>query len=222
MTALTITSSTNVTTLDTLPLAPLTSGQGSPSAIKIADDMIAVSTGMEAQWQAWRMCRIPTNAIIKKVEIYSDAALDSSTSQALALDVSVQFSDSTADGTSQANQNQLPTDDFDGSTEDPGAYVEPNKMFGTFTMAGNNVAIADVTSVASVKEPIDITFNNGLVINNYLITQTPIYKIYGFVDGSGVVKDPGGYFNMLFVVSTASATAHAGNFYCRVTYAVGT
>lgn len=218
------TSSGNITTLDTVPQSQLTTGEGQPGYLKVQDDYIHVTTGMLAANQGWRMCRIPTTAKVKAVKIYSDAALDSSSSQALALDINIALSDSTIDGTNQNIAGEIPTTANTGAVTPTTTYTSPNKLFGTVTQSGNNLAIGNSTTVASngviVPQPLDVTYNGQLLYNSLLTPETPLWELFGFTNSQGYAQDPGGFFDLFFVTSVAAATAHAANFYCRVEFVV--
>ena len=200
--------SLNIVTLNTQPIQQLSAGEGAPGRVRVQDDYIAVTTAMEAAGQYWRMCRIPTIAKVKSLVVGTDAAPDSNSTQQLALDFSVIFSDSKYDGTQSALQNGIPTTANTGAVTLPSAYSSPNKLFGTLTLSGNNLAIPLT----------DILIQGGLVYNSLVIPETPLWELFGFVNGQGLPQDPGGFFDILVDVSTAAATAHACNMYMKVTY----
>lgn len=218
------TSSGTVTALDTVPKYVRTAGEGAEGDIVRQTDYIHVTTGMLAVSQAWRLCRIPTSAKIKSVKILSDAIMDSNSSQLLALEVSLAFSDSTIDGTNSALQGQIPTSANNGAVTPVATYTSPNLMFGTITHTGNDVGcVADATTVAGsgvvVREPLDITFNGGSLLYNSLpLTETPLWQLFGFTSAQGLPQDPGGFFDLLFMTKAAAATAVAANFQAVVDF----
>lgn len=211
------TDSVNITTLDTIPLQQLTAGEGKPGTVKVQDDYIHVTTAMLAAGQNWRLARIPTTAKVKKVEILFDAIPDTNSTQTLALDFNMCFSDATNDGTSGANQAQIPTTANTGATTSISSYSNPNKLFGTLTLSGND-AFAPVKTNGFLT-PLDITFGGGSVLyNSMVLTETPLWELFGFTNAQGLPCDPGGYFDFDVNVSTAAATAAACNFFVRITY----
>ena len=211
------TSSGNVVAMDTQPLLQLTAGEGKEGDDLTQDDYIHLTTGMLAANQGWRMCRIPTSAKIKRVTIVTDAILDTSSSQGLAFDINVAFSDSTQDGTQASLQGQIPTTANTGATTSPATYASPNKLFGTVTLSGNDLNFPPL--VNGKLQPLDVTFGGGsLLYNSQLITETPLWQLFGFVNAQGYPADPGGYFDIYFATTVAAATAAAGNLFCRVEY----
>lgn len=212
------TNSINITQLDTAPLIQLTSGQGAPAGLLVQEDYLAVTTAMLALGQSWRLCRIPTRAVVKRVLIIPDAILDTNATQTLSLDFNVIFSDSTQDGTPVSLQGLIPTSANTGATTTVSAYSSPNKMFGSVTLAGNNVQFPP--TINGVKVPLDITFNGGVLYNSLALTMTPLYRLLGFKNAQGTYADPGGFFDLNINVSTAAATAHAGNVQARIEYAI--
>ena len=96
----------------TNPFQQLTIGEGAPGRLWVIEDSVAIATTYFAATNDYvRLCRFPSNAIIKKVELFTDLSLvDGGTSStALVLSVGVIFSDSTIDGTPVAYQNMHPT-----------------------------------------------------------------------------------------------------------------
>jgi hypothetical protein len=96
----------SITNLDTVPVAPNTTGEpGGPGYSKTVDDMVTVTaTGIATLASTYRLIRFPTNAKIKALTVATNKALDSHSSSTLAFDLNVVFSDSTIDGTSTALQ----------------------------------------------------------------------------------------------------------------------
>jgi hypothetical protein len=226
---------TNLTILDATPatgyagqpLAQLSAGEGGPAQLKSVEDSVAIAqTGGGTAGHGYRLCRFPTNAKVKKVELFTDVSLvDGGTSStALTFGVGVVFSDSTIDGTPVAYQNQwpiLPTTPGTGTTAGtlatgfPTGTAAGNYIFGTVT--------ANTTTGAFPQG--DITFGavqaatySGLTMLN--LTQTPLVELFNFLDGRGYAMENLGYFDIFVVVTHAYNTqpAAAYNMYAKVSY----
>lgn len=95
--------SASITNLDATPVTPNSPGEGGIGVLRDASDYVTPTTGGLGNTSSkYKMCRVPSNAKIKAIELYADGALDTSTG--LVLDVGAYWSDSTVDGTSSANQ----------------------------------------------------------------------------------------------------------------------
>lgn len=213
------TSSGNIVALDTIPLLQLTAGEGREGDNLTQDDYIHLTTGMLAAGQGWRMCRIPTSAKVKRVTLVIDAILDTSSTQALSFDINVAFSDATNDGTQANLQGQIPTTANTGAVTTTATYASPNKLFGTFTLSGNDLQAPPL--INGFYQPLDVTFGStagGILYNSQLVTETPLWELFGFTNAQGYPADPGGYFDLYFATTVAAATAHAGNLFVRVEY----
>lgn len=198
-----------ITNLDTIPYIPNSAGQGAVGFSKTVDGICAATaTGIGTLASTYKLCRIPTGAIIKSVTIATDVALDTGT-HALVMDLNLIFSDSTIDGTPANVQGLIPTTANTGATTTIAAYSSPNKIFGSINNTSASVAFS----------PTDVVFNGSRT--NYpfaALTQDPVWQTFGFVDGRGNPADPNGYFDLMAYVSTAAGTGAAGNIYGRVTY----
>lgn len=197
--------------LDATPYIPQTSGQGAPDIVQVQDDVVAATaTGLGTAKSSYRLCRIPTGAHIKSVLLATDVALDSGT-HALVFDINIAFSDSTIDGTPANVQGLIPTTANTGATTTLATYSSPNIMFGTINNTSASVRLART----------DVTFNGSNT--NYpmtTLTLTPLWQLFGFVDGRGNPADPNGYFDLFLVNSTVAGTGAAGNIYGRIEYTV--
>ena len=105
---------TNIALYDATPFVAITAAEGAPAKLKTIEDQVAIAqTGAGTQHNFWRLCRFPTKAIVKKVELFVDVTsglVDGGTSStALVFEVGVIFSDSTIDGTPANYQNLQPT-----------------------------------------------------------------------------------------------------------------
>lgn len=203
--------STTIQGLDALPYIPASAGQGAPDLVQVQDDVVAATaTGLGTAKSSYRLCRIPTGAHIKRVLIATDVALDSGT-HALTFDINIAFSDSTIDGTPANVQGLIPTTANTGATTTLATYSAPNIMFGTSNNTSASVRLART----------DVTFNGSNT--NYpmtTLTLTPLWQLFGFVDGRGNPSDPNGYFDLFLVNSTVAGTGAAGNIYGSIEYTV--
>ena len=123
--------SPSITNADASPTVATTSGWGAPGRLQVVNDHVAATTGVTSG-STYRLCRLPTNAKIKKV-LLTNAALSTST----AADISVAFSDSTTDGTPASLQGTIPQ-----------VSAADNKLFGA------------AVAMASAQKNQDQTFAN--------------------------------------------------------------
>lgn len=201
-----------ITNLDATPYTPNSAGQGAAGIRKTVDGFCAAtSAGLQTVASTYRLCRIPTGAIIKSVMLATDKAPDVTTTVVLAIDLHLIFSDSTIDGTQSALQGLLPTTANTGGTVTVATYTAANKIFGTVKSTGPTVLL-----------PANELVFNGIGTNyNFTgITQQPIWQTFGFTDGRGSPADPNGYFDLFAYVATAAVTGQACNIYGRVDYVV--
>jgi len=202
--------SVNVTVLDQdSPFQALTAGEGAASRLKQVEDTVSLTAAGLVVGSTYRMCRVPANAKIKKVEVWSDAALDTNAASTLAFDFSLAFSDAPRDGTPVDYQGLAPASTLDGTLV-ADTDATRNKVFGSVAQ-GNNTAIP-VT---------DITLNGLAALSKVFLdlVAAPLSKFFGLVNGQGYdIKFPG-YMDVVAYVNTAAATAAAGNLNMRVTYA---
>jgi hypothetical protein len=87
--------STSITNLDSFPVIANTIGEGGPGFETVINDWVSPVSADDTT-STYRLCRIPTNAKIKSVSIYSTIASAGSG------DINIAFSDATADGTQQS------------------------------------------------------------------------------------------------------------------------
>jgi hypothetical protein len=203
--------SATLISLDTTPVLMPTAGEGAAFEAWQNEDII-LPTASVAQYSTYTMGpRIPTNAKIKKVELYTKG-IDSNSTPTAAFDINLIFSDAplggiaagapVTDGTTQTNAGTIPTSALTGATTTITAYASPNKMFGSaFVLPGASGA-ATLT---------DITFKNTFTFAD---KQLPIWDVLGFA------VDPGGFFNFFLVNTAAVATAASGVLGLVVTYAL--
>src|ERR1700724_2448118 len=203
-----------ITNWDAVPYVEVETGAGAKAYLFEIDGWCAVAaTPIATTTSTYKLVRVPTWAKIKSVDIWTDVAIDSNATQQLALDFNMVFSDSKIDGTPAALQNLIPTTVGTpegvtaGTTTTHASYTTPNLLFGTKTLSGNNAAIA-ITNI----------FNLGTNYTSDKILQTPLWKVFGFQNGQGVLDNPGGFFDLEAYVSTAAATGHAGKLFAKVTF----
>jgi hypothetical protein len=207
------------TTLDTLPIQMLTTGEGGPGWLKsINDNIAATAVGIGTVASTYRLCRFPTAAKIKSVTI-DLGNLDTSGSVALVLDINVAFSDSFYDGTQPVytasngatalNSLCIPKTGAAGTTTSITAYTNPNKLFGTLAASSN-----------AAKYNTNVTFNGSYT--NWFPggRDLPLWNFFGFTNAQGQPADPGGFFDLLLYVSTAAATGAAASIGAKVEYII--
>lgn len=86
--------------------APLTAGNGAPCLFANASDYVTMTSGgLASTSSTYKMVRLPSNATIKKGNLYTKSGLDSSTG--LKVDIGAYYSDSINDGTPASLQGTL-------------------------------------------------------------------------------------------------------------------
>lgn len=107
-----------------------------------------------------------------------------------AADMNIAFSDSTVDGTTPSNQGTIPQ-----------ISSANNKLFGSA-----------VSLIGGLASPVELTYDNA---TNYPVgsEQQPLWQVLGFT------SDPGGFFDLKAVVTTAVTTG--GVVLARVYYTIG-
>jgi len=230
----------NTTAYDvTNPFQQLTQGEGAPGKLWASEDQVKIATTTFAATDDFvRLCRFPTQAIIKKVELFTDLSLvDGGTSStALVFSVGVIFSDSTVDMTPLWYQNQQPTTvGIGGGATTAGTTVaiggsNANYLFGTITATTTTGAFsAGVKTGLSTSSNIlfggEITFGGAIAtyLEPIIYTQTPMINYFNLRDGSNNLIPRAGFFDLIVVSTTAYNAAPAGayNMYGRVTYTLG-
>ena len=131
-----------ITNLDATPVVPQDVGEGMPGNLREVDDYV-VALSSDSIGSIYRIIRIPTNAKVKSLQIYTGAGSNG------AADVDVLYSDSTVDGTNISNQGSV----VQVSSAD-------NKMFGTAsTLVTTGTTYTEITfsgnfTVADMHEPL--------------------------------------------------------------------
>ena len=197
--------------LDVPPVLVPTTGEGAANKLYQNEDYLS-PTASNVQYSTYTLGpRIPTNAKIKKVQMYGKG-IDSNATAAVAVDINLIFSDAPLggiaaglpvnDGTTAVNAGQIPTSALTGAVTSITAYSSPNKMFGSSVVAVANSGAYKLQ---------EITHANTFT---FAMRQLPLWDALGFT------VDPGGFFNFFVVVETASSTAAAGTLGLIVDYAV--
>lgn len=205
-----------ISTLDTLPIQMLTSGEGAFGFIQSVDDYIAVTaSGMASIGSTYRLCRFPTAAKIKSVVI--DLGIVDSGGATAVFDINVAFSDSLFDGTqpqftpsngaTAVSATGIPKTGAAGTVTSITSYTNPNKLFGTLTAANN-----------AVKNGSNVTFGGTYTGWSYAGPSLPLWDFLGFTNSQGYAADPGGYFDLLLYLSTAAATGAAATIHAKVDF----
>lgn len=212
-----------IVNLDATPAYPATTGEGASGYAKFIEGYCtATATGIATQYSTYQLVRVPTNAKIKSVWFGESTELDTHSADALVLDFNMIHSDSTVDNTPANLQSLIPTTvgtpttNIAFGTEVVGtaatqtgpvgtAYTTPNVIFGQPTLVFNAIFNADITFTGT----------------NYKYRQlmnTPLWNIFGYQNAQAQPADPGGFFDLTAVVSTAATTGAAGDLYVRVAY----
>lgn len=235
-------SGTNTTLFDASPFAALSAGEGAAGVLRQVEDFVAVAqTDFGTAGNFVRFCRFPTNARLKRVQLYTDRTLvdGGGASSALSLGVGVVFSDSKIDGTPVAYQNLMPTTvGIGGGTTTAGTAVaiggaSSNRLFGnilanTATGAfpngtmGQNATAAPAGQAAALYFGGEFTLNGTIATygNPLAITQVPLINLFNFRDAQNNLIREAGFFDLILIADVAynSQPAGAYNVYGRVEY----
>jgi hypothetical protein len=224
--------SVNITQLDLITAPPLTgfkgygtltAAQGLAQVTKRVVDLIPVTVAMtSAAGNYWRMCRIPANAKVQKVMVWTDAAIDSNSVQTLALSFSVGFSDAPnfTDGTPSAYSGLVPLNTYVGTVNTIGTSTR-NKLFGTITQSGNDAAIAKTDLTSNCYAATGFSTLAGPVAGSateYTLNTTPLMELFNFTTGQGYAIENGGWMDFVVYVETAAATGATGNMLMYIDY----
>jgi hypothetical protein len=190
--AVVTTKSPSIINYDASPIIIPTIGEGADGMLRCANDAITSVVG-DTNGSIYRICRLPTNAKIKKVLLNIFTA-----STAGAGDIDVFFSDSLTDGTQYAF-SQL---------ANPAVLIAAgadNKLFG---------AAQSLTATANQK---DITFGNASSPFTAQFQNLPLWQVLVALGATQFVADPGGFFDIGFKLTT-SITVTAGIISMEVDY----
>jgi hypothetical protein len=171
--------SLSITNLDTVPVIAMPVGEGAPGLLRMANDSVTPVSADDTT-STYRLCRIPTNAKVKKLELVSSILT------AGAADIDIAFSDSTSDGTQQAFATLAnPVVQLAGPVD--------NKLFGA----------AQAIFAAAVGTRKEYTFLGAFVPAHQNI---PLWSVLVALGATQFTSDPGGYFDIYVKVTTAITT----------------
>ena len=227
-----------------IPTLKPTAGQGGPGRVSRVFDAV-YPTATQTATPAYELCRFPTGAMIQSVYTVSKG-IDSSGTPAAVFDVNVMFSDvvggwstynsgvaGNGDNTPAALAGTLPNLAQIGGVTTLTAYTNPNKLFGKFTV-----------SVDGALQSAELLYNgtSSFSINPWLGTAAPgtvlaptggyggiggqgpnmpLWAFFGFTGlASGMPMDPGGQFQLLFLLNTPSAVSATGEIIVRLDYVI--
>jgi hypothetical protein len=177
-----------ITGLDTIPPTAPTVGEGAPGLLRVVNDYVT-AVSADDTGSRYRICRFPTNAKVKRVIINSAVA------SAGAADINVAYSDSTVDGTPPSL----------ATLTDPVVIIpsNDNKLFGAAqSIVGTGLAV-DQTWLG--------TFTAKM-------SNQPMWQNLIDLGTTQFTADPGGYFDIYLVVTTAVTTG--GVVACKVEYVI--
>lgn len=98
-------SSASIINDDATPPLANTAGMGAPGIFRTSSDFVALTTAGEASTSStYKMIRLPSDAILKSLNLVFSTPPDTNGSPTLGFDVGSSYSDSTVDGTAIANQ----------------------------------------------------------------------------------------------------------------------
>ncbi len=222
--------STVITNLDATPIVRASAGLGSPGRFTQVVGTAIAPINM-ATSNMLRLIRIPSNAVVQRVQLI----LDTAPSTSLTGSVGLWYSDDTRDGTSLVNAGNL--------TAISSAFFLPATVITTW----NTVATATVTNASA---PVDITFANDAgaytdgqyvpsqmanpiwkaVANSLALQTTPvgaftnstIEQQFGTASAGGSVyvrsQDPGGYIDICYQETTTGVNTGAITMTCICDY----
>lgn len=202
--------STPITNLDATPIVVATTGEGAAGYLKAMSDVIAPTSAI-AQYATYRLARFPTNAKVKKVNMYT-SGLAAQTTETATLDVNVAFSDSYTDGTPLQLRATIPSNKHDGTSI---AYMGTTGYATSYTNSGTGNKLFGAAITQGIKGVVsnqDITFLNTTASVGYFPANRDddLWNVFGFTNAQGVAQDPGGKFDIFVVVAGAITTAAAG------------
>lgn len=160
-----------ITNSDATPPVANTIGQGAPGNLRSIDGSCAVTSGVTAAGATtYQLCRIPSNAKVKSVKLWLDAA-----STTITGDVGLYYST-----------------DHDGGAEHPAVAGLPVVIDADF--------FSSAVALAAIIEPTEVSGESGTFVG--------AKRLKRLWDAVGLTVDPGGYFDLVFTLtSTAGAAA---------------
>lgn len=179
--------SAGITNLDAFPVTVNTSGVAAQGYDKVISDFVTpTAAGLVSTLSTYRMVRVPSAAILKKLELRASSKLDTGgAAAALLVDVGAYYSDAYSaggviDGTPIANS---------------GNSISANCFLAARSFATTADAVA--SGVASMG---DFVIDALRSMDPNLINQ-PVWK------QAGLTADPGGFIDIVWAVHTAANTA---------------
>jgi hypothetical protein len=173
--------SASITNLDASPIVANTIGEGAPGMTRIANDYV-LTFSADDNTSTFRLCRIPTNAKVKAVYIYSNIPTTGSA------DVDIAFSDSLTDGTAPAFAVLSNPVVLIGTAD--------NKLFG----AAMTLVLAGVRT--------DKTYGGTFTP---VMQNLPLWQALVNLGASQFTTDPGGFFDLMIkVTATTGASGTIG------------
>lgn len=237
------TKSVNITILDAVPATgyvgtpTLSAGEGAPARLKMIEDACPVGLAATTTASVFKILRFPTTAKIKKLEVWSDLALDiTGTTSVLVMSFGVMFSDSTTDGTPAGVRGLVPNVSGLGTTVATPSTAGTNDLFGSVAAratALDPMLVTDITFTSSGGTTTTTGPTTGYAgLTNYgtptvsgapsqlTFTQTPLLNLLGFSSSTGVPWAAAGFFDLYARITTVATTGQAGSSILgRLTYA---
>jgi len=179
--AVVTTKSPSIINWDASPIFIPTIGEGAEGPLRVVNDSVTSVVG-DSIGSIYRLCRLPTNAKVKKALLNVFTA-----STAGAGDIEIAFSDSLTDGT-QLAFSQL-----------------PNPVVQTSGPADNKLFVS-AQSLTATQKQVDITFNNTFTAAHQ---NLPLWQVLVNLGCTQFLSDPGGFFDIVMKLTTA-VTVTAG------------
>lgn len=196
------------------PIGRMTSGEGAAGHVRIVEDIVSLpTTFFSATGNYARLCRIPSNAKIKRVQVQTDAPVDAhATAGTAAFSLSVGWSDAD-DHTPPSFQGTVPSKNKDG-TNVAIANANDNKLFGTVT-----------APAATAKVPLTDVTTNGDIPTTYSyaeVIQKPLEAIFAFKSPLGADNHGIGFLDVIVESTATYATVPttAANLMVKVEYVI--
>jgi hypothetical protein len=166
----------SITNLDASPVVAGATGEGESGFLREINDSVTATVG-DSIGSVYRLCRIPTNAKVKRVLLTYPTA-----STAGATDIDVAFSDSANDGT------------------------QPSLAGGIVQLTGpvDNKLFGSATALTSALKNSDITFANTFTAQHQ---NLPLWQVLVALGATQFTADPGGFFDIVAKLTTALTVA---------------
>lgn len=178
--AVVTTKSPQIINWDASPIFIPTTGEGYTGFDRINTSDNVVATTTDSIGSIYRFVRIPTNAKVKRV--FTTVVGNTGT---VSVDIDVAFSDSATDGTQSA---------LAGGVVQITGPVD-NKLFGAA------IAITGTAAIVKTERTFAGTFTPQF-------QNLPMWQVMVNLGATQFVTDPGGFFDLIFKVTTAPATAN--------------